>query len=91
MSSDVMSDDRSAVLIGAAMAPPLIWRIGIAYLRMKRRSRRAEKTFRKALLAGGVPESYAKQLTNEFSSYLSIRQLLKGIGPGFPGIKGFGD
>jgi hypothetical protein len=83
-----MSDDRSAVLYGVAMAPPLVWRIGIAYLKMKRRSRRAEKTFRKALLDGGVPETYAKELTNEYTSFLSIRQLLKQVGPGnIPGLR----
>jgi hypothetical protein len=77
-----MAEDRSAVLYGVAMAPPLMLRIGVAYLRLKRRSRRAEKGFKRALLRNGVPDDIARQLTDEYTSYVSVRRWLREFGPG---------
>jgi arginyl-tRNA--protein-N-Asp/Glu arginylyltransferase len=64
------------MLAVAATAPTLVWRLGITYLRMKRRARRSGSEFYRSLVANGVPQIEARELANEFESAISLRRIV---------------
>ena len=69
-------DVRKYVGIVLTKAPVLIFMLGIKYLKIKRRARKAEKTFRKRLLASGVDRDVADRLSEQYGSTVSIREML---------------
>jgi hypothetical protein len=60
--------------------PPMVFRLGVKYLRMKRQARRAAMRFRAGLEASGMPPELASRLADTYSVDLSIHKMLKGLG-----------
>lgn len=61
------------------VAPVIIWtmpvmavRLAVSYMKIKRRSRRAVKSFRKSLSDEGLPPEVAKSLVSEYDESTSI-------------------
>ncbi len=59
-----------------AYAPWLVLRIGIAYLRMKRRANRTSKIFERGLLTHGMAPEMAHKLAISYEGDLSIRRFV---------------
>ena len=76
-------DDRSAVLVMAASLPSMVLRLGMSYLRGKRKVNRAGRRFYRQLLENGVPPQEARGLTEVYTSQFSLRKLAgeMGLGP----------
>ncbi len=55
---------------------PLVIKLGFVYLSFKRKAKKAGKIFKKELLAGGMDEKLAEQLTEE---YLRSSHFLSGF------------
>ncbi|OGS42038.1 MAG: hypothetical protein A3K67_07825 [Euryarchaeota archaeon RBG_16_62_10] len=64
----------------AARMPGLTFRLGLGYLRMKRRARRSARLFREGLVEGGIPIELAVELEGDYGSILSIRELVRSMG-----------
>jgi hypothetical protein len=60
--------------------PPMAFRLGVKYLRMKRQSQRAARRFRAGLESGGMPPELASRLADTYSVDLSIHKMLRGLG-----------
>lgn len=72
--------DRSAVLTIAANFPPLAFRLGLQYLRVKRSANRARNRFYKELVRSGLPRNQAKDLADQYVSAVSIRSIMNAVG-----------
>lgn len=70
----------------AAGIPTLVLRIGVVFLRMKAKRRRAVRAFRRALEGGGMGREAADRLCEEYASYGRLRTYLpRGMGlPSLP-------
>lgn len=66
----------------AAMVPPLVLKLGVVYVRLKVKRKRAVRAFRRALLRGGMRRDDADRLADQFESYGRIRSYLPGRGRG---------
>ncbi|HIH00704.1 TPA: hypothetical protein HA259_01230 [Thermoplasmata archaeon] len=78
--SDRTDEDRSDLpktlaTIGAK-APGMMIRLGFSYLRHKKNTQRAYKTFVNTLERNGVPEDFAKELGEAYASDISVRKLI---------------
>lgn len=73
-------EDREAVLTVAAFAPTIAIRVGISFLKLKRRAKKAGKRFYKELVRNGVPPQEARKLADEYTSMVSIRYWAKNLG-----------
>ena len=72
--------DREAVLTVAAYMPSIAIRVGLSYLRMKRRANKAAKRFYRELVRNGVPPGDARKLADEYIAALSLRHWARTIG-----------
>jgi hypothetical protein len=67
-----------------ATAPPLVLKIGLGYLRMKRRVRKSARVMERELMASGMPEHIARRLSmryEEDSRFIEIAmKALRGKG-----------
>jgi len=52
---------------------------GFAYLRMKRMAKRSSRRFMDGLLKGGMPPEMARDLSEKYTSSLSIRDMIGGL------------
>lgn len=79
-----MTTNRDLTLpVALAAAVPLIaLRLGVVYVRMKAKRRRAVRSFRRALLRGGMRREDADRLAAQFESYGRIRSYIPRRGPG---------
>ncbi|MCK4717993.1 MAG: hypothetical protein KAT70_04920 [Thermoplasmata archaeon] len=69
MSRENSTQGRGGVQTIGALLPhilPLGWKLGLSYLRFKKRAQRAEKIFRKELNANGLDRETAKKLTENY-------------------------
>lgn len=66
--------------------PMLAVRLGVSYLRLKRRANKASKTFVAELESGGMPSDYARKLGQAYGSDISVRKFLNQTGAG--GLQG---
>jgi hypothetical protein len=80
-------EDREAFLVVVAFAPALVIRVGISFLKLKRRANKAAKSFYKELLRNGIPPQEARKLADDYTSAVSIRYWTKNVG----GFNGFGE
>jgi len=71
------SGDREAVIYIAAAAPVLMWRLVVAYLRMRRQANREGRNFFQALLRDGVPRDQARELADVYASSISLTQMIR--------------
>jgi hypothetical protein len=82
--SDRADEDRPDLpkILGTigAKAPGMVIRLGFSYLRHKRGTQRAYKTFVSTLERSGVPEGFAKELGDMYTSDISVRKLMSGGG-----------
>ena len=58
-------------------APLLVFRVGIAYLRLKRRVRKTSRSFEKGLLSRGMMPQTARRLTSSYEGDFRTRTLLR--------------
>ena len=58
-----------------AKAPGMMLRLGFSHLRHKKNTQRAYKTFVNTLEREGVPEDFAKELGEVYTSDISVRKL----------------
>lgn len=70
-------DMGQALPVGLAYGIPLAVRLGIEYLRFKRKAKRASRLFRKEMLDKGIDREVADVLTDE---YLRTSRLLRELG-----------
>ena len=54
----------------------LVIRLGLVYMRLQVRSKRAERVFRKHLVRGGMHPEQARQLAADYRSISSLRRIL---------------
>jgi hypothetical protein len=59
-----------------ARAPGAVIRIGLSYLRHKKGTQRAVRTFVRTLEENGVPEGLARDLGEAYGSDLSVRKII---------------
>lgn len=65
------------VLVVAATAPSMVWRLGISYLKYKLQAKNAGRVFFRSLVSNGMPEKEARDLADEYMSAFSLRQLVR--------------
>jgi len=70
-------EDREAIIYVAAAVPFLLWRLLLAYLRMRSRASKEGRLFYAALLRDGVPREQARELADMYSSSISLTQMIK--------------
>jgi len=80
------SEDRVKVFASViAYAPVLVIRVGVAYLRIKRRVRKTAKSFERGMLSRGMSPEVARKLTISWEGDLRTRTLLNRLTGGtFP-------
>lgn len=66
-----------------ARAPGIVIRLGFSYLRHKKGSQKATKTFVRSLEENGVPPHLAMKLGEAYGSELSVRKLVDSRCPTF--------
>ena len=54
----------------------LVVQLGGVYLRLQWRRKRSTARFRRQLLRGGMSPEHARQLSDEYGSFASLRQIL---------------
>ena len=64
-----------------ASAPPLVIKLGVAYLRTKRKARRSAQDVLKGMVDSGVPLVVAKKLAEDYEARLSLRNIVGIFGP----------
>ena len=78
--SDRVGEDRPDLpkILGTigAKAPGMMIRLGFSYLRHKKNTQRAYRTFVDTLERNGVPEDFAKELGEAYTSDISVRKLI---------------
>lgn len=84
--SEKRPDIPKIVAAVGVKVPMLVVRLGVSYLRLKRRANRASRTFVAELESGGMPSDYARKLGQAYGSDISVRKFLSQTGAG--GIQG---
>lgn len=74
-------EDGQAIIYIAAAVPGLLFGLGIAYLRMRRRARAEGKRFYLALVRDGVPVPEARKLADMYCSSISLTGMIRGMRP----------
>jgi hypothetical protein len=73
--------EGNTVLMAAAYGPFLAIRLGVQYLRLKRRANQARGRFYRELVRGGLPKEHAAGLADQNAEAISIKSLVKTAGP----------
>ena len=76
MTDEEHPDKVKIVATVMASVPPLVLRLGVAYLRMKRCARKTTKIFEKGMLDRGMAPEMAHRLAMGYEGGLSIRTML---------------
>ncbi|MBI5001112.1 MAG: hypothetical protein HZB92_06255 [Euryarchaeota archaeon] len=77
-------DGKQNVAAIAARGLVLSVQLLFAYMRLKRKARKATRVFRKNLVKGGMDRGTAQRLASEYECFVSIRQLVKGMNLDIP-------
>jgi len=81
MTDNESSQDLPTIVASVMVAiPPLVFRTGWAYLRMKKRAQKVSIQLERQFVSGGIPSEYAEKLAEQFETELSLRTLVKGVG-----------
>jgi intergrase/recombinase len=84
------ADDRADLpkVVGTvgARIPGMVIRLGFSYLRHKKNTQKAYKTFVRTLQENGVPEEMAKELAKTYTSDISVRKLINPDGESLLGM-----
>ena len=73
-----------AMLAVAGTAPPLVLRLGISYLRYKRRAKKAGKSFFHSMVDNGMPEKEARYLADDYMTSFSVKTIIRQLGVSMP-------
>ena len=73
-------DVAKYVGIALSKGPRVMLKIGWRYLKVKKKAQRAETLFKQHLLASGMEADQVDRLADQYSSTVSIRQLLQTMG-----------
>jgi len=65
--------------------PPLVFRTGWAYLRMRKRAHEMSKQLELELVSGGIPPEYAGRLAEQYATDLSISKMIRKMDVPFGG------
>jgi len=80
MTDDKTPEDLPTIVASVmAMVPPLVFRTGVAYLKMKKRAQKMAKKIETELVSSGMPPKYAERLAEQYASDLSIRRMLRSM------------
>ena len=60
-----------------SMAPALVFRTGVAYLRTRRRAHQTAQFVFKGMVSNGVPPETARRLADQYADDLSIRRIIR--------------
>jgi intergrase/recombinase len=71
--------------IGARI-PGMVIRLGFTYLRHKKNTQKAYRTFVRTLQENGVPEEMANELGKAYTSDISVRKLINSDGDSLLGM-----
>jgi hypothetical protein len=66
--------------IAIAKSPKLVLKLSWRYLKTKKQAQRAERTFKRRLVAAGIDPETARELADKYSSTVSIRHFMKELG-----------
>lgn len=64
--------------------PGLVFRLGISFMRFKRRVRKNARILRKSMIRNGMERKLATDLAEAYAMNLSIRELMKHSGAEIP-------
>ena len=79
------NDDVPKLVASIMVAiPGLTLKSGFAYLRLRRKAHQNSKTMMSSMIQEGIPEEYAKRLSEAYAADMSIRKLMKGLGVSRP-------
>lgn len=73
-----MRRDADVVVVLASAVPVLLVRLGVVFVRLKARRRRAVRAFHRALVRGGMSDPFARGLADDYAAYGRIRSYLPG-------------
>ena len=71
------ADTPKIVAMVILLAPTLVMRVGVAYLRLRRGARRGGARFRSELLRLGMPPERAKALSYAYESELKLTGMIR--------------
>jgi hypothetical protein len=79
-----MSEERSdefvkMVPVLMVEIPKMVLKLGVPFLRMKKRVQKAERQFRTGLEESGMPPELARELSDQYAKDLSIRRIISGM------------
>ncbi len=75
----MMARERSGVAVVIAAAVPLLaMQVGVGFLRFQVRRKRGVRSFRRALIRGGMPRDQASRLAHAYHEVGSLRRLIQG-------------
>jgi len=79
-----MSDERSDEIVKMVPVlmveiPKMALKLGVPFLRMKKRVQKAERQFRTGLEESGMPPGLARELSDQYAKDLSIRRIVSGM------------
>jgi len=83
--TDKQSSQDLPEIVASVMVtiPPLVFRTGWAYLKMRKRAQKISRQLERQFVSGGIPSEYAEKLAEQFETELSLRSLVKGVGGRF--------
>jgi len=88
MTGDGESEDLPTIVASViAMVPPLVFRTGFAYLKMKKRAQKMAKKIETELVSSGMPPEYAERLAEQYATDLSLRRMLRSMDVPFGGMR----
>jgi len=84
MTDNESSQDLPTIVASVMVTiPPLVFRTGWAYLKMRKRAQKISRRLEQQFVSGGIPLEYAEKLAEQFETELSLRSLVKGVGGRF--------
>jgi len=75
------ADVPKVVAMIMLLAPALVMKLGVSYLRLRREARRSGSRLREELVRGGMPPERAKALSCAYESELRLTKMLRQLRP----------
>jgi len=78
MTEDTNSEDLPKIVASVmVMVPPIVFKTGWAFLKMRRRAHKVSRQLERQMVANGIPSEYAGRLAEQFETDLSIRKIVR--------------
>jgi len=86
--TDKQSSEDLPTIVASVMVtiPPLVFRTGWAYLRMRKRAHKISRKLELEFVSSGIPPEYAERLAEQYAADLSIRSILQRMDVPFGGV-----